>query len=579
MHLTPAEKISLQSLLNAFFRENHAQCMETERGKVIRYVLRPFNFILEVQLAYYSETGRHQYQFPATLQTSAASAAEPLHPWCLPGLLVQDLAIAHPRAATGHRKFLQRFFNSCENQQRILDHLSEAQINALFGETVSFEDAENGLLCGHPMNPVSKSREGFTVSEFERYSPELKNHFELHYFLADPAIVLTESALTADADTLVRENFLTASLAADGIVVPVHPWQAEYLRKMPIIQQLMQDKLLVDLGPQGKTFSATISVRTVFSQHCQWMAKMSLNVAITNSVRQQYIRELTRGIAAHRFWQSSIGEDIRHRYPQFMPMTDPAFICLQANGHPIEESAVLLRSNPFMHSPCNVTPVATLCQDHPLKKGNRFNTLIPVVSEAKQVPLAQAAILWFQQFLATAVEPLLWMFVHYGIAIEGHQQNLLIELHDGLPVKSYYRDNQGYYVVTDAYASLCEKVGVAIMQPFCQGSREFIGSRLTYYLVCNNVFGVINAMGTSGVISEKILLQLFHDFLAEKHAQWKASNYLLPMLLETDTLPFKGNLLTRFYELDELTSPLEQQSVYLEVTNLIKPLQEGKSHE
>jgi siderophore synthetase component len=42
---------------------------------------------------------------------------------------------------------------------------------------------------------------------------------------------------------------------------------------------------------------------------------------------------------------------------------------------------------------------------------------------------------------------------------------------------------------------------------------------------------------------------------------------LLQGLLFNPTLPYKGNLLTRLHELDELIAPVENQSVYVQLPN------------
>src|SRR6266511_2734347 len=42
-------------------------------------------------------------------------------------------------------------------------------------------------------------------------------------------------------------------------------------------------------------------------------------------------------------------------------------------------------------------------------------------------------------------DPLLWLDGARGIALEAHQQNVVVELEGGWPAGCRYRDNQGYY--------------------------------------------------------------------------------------------------------------------------------------
>lgn len=569
MKLSIAEEISLKSFINAYFRENQfAEYRCEDAVQFVYYTLMPLNIPIRIKLIYFSLSGRHQYAWPAELMQHDSPIE--LHPWALLGLLMQDLAHRHPQSKTGHREFIQRIFNSCENLEIIFQHLSKDQIEALFKEQVDFVQSENGLLTGHQLHPMPKSREGFNKAEFKCYSPELQNHFSLRYFLADPEIVFAQSALEDDTDRLIRKNFLGHyPLAEDKRILPTHPWQAQYLKEMPIIKKWIDQGKLIDMGPMGKRFTATSSVRTLYSENCAFMTKFSLNITITNSMRMQYTKELIRGIAAHRFWHSIIGLTIQKRYPRFVPITDPAFICLHDNKNAIPETALLLRQNHFTVNN-NTTSVATLCQDNPLANNNRLNTLIELVANKRNISLSCAADYWFIEFIKVAVEPILWMFTQYGIAVEAHQQNLLLKLNQGLPVASYYRDNQGYYVVDTALPILNKQIDSSILLPFCEGSLEFIRYHLIYYLICNSTFGVINALGLTGFISEQRLFSLLRLAIQEYQNNWTEKYPILSELLEKQTLPFKGNLLTRFYELDELVAPLEQQSIYIEINNHIR---------
>lgn len=298
------------------------------------------------------------------------------------------------------------------------------------------------------------------------------------------------------------------------------------------------------------------------------MLKFSLNISITNSVRMQYLRELHRASAADLFWHTDIAKSLQAKYPEFSGITDPTFMYLHFNGVAIEETAVLFRNNPFINHN-QATCLASLCHDKPFKKGNRFNRLIAKMANKYNISHENSTLIWFKSFLTTTIEPLLWLYTHYGIALEAHQQNLIVDLNnDGLPIKSYYRDSQGYYISSNQAKSLYEHNN--LWQHFAIGNDEFIAHHFTYYLICNSLFGVINALGVSGNIDEKSLIKTFKEFLKDKQLQWNPINNYLDYLLTTPTLPFKDNLQTKLYDLDELTAPLEQQSIYIEITNPFK---------
>ncbi|WP_286990319.1 ferric iron reductase, partial [Acinetobacter sp.] len=93
-----------------------------------------------------------------------------------------------------------------------------------------------------------------------------------------------------------------------------------------------------------------------------------------------------------------------------------------------------------------------------------------------------------------------------------------------------------------------------------------VSTHPSYYFFGNTLFGIINAIGATGYIAEDELLEHLKGFLQDLLQQYPEST-LLQGLLFNETLPYKGNLLTRLHELDELIAPVEHQSVYVQLQN------------
>ena len=98
------------------------------------------------------------------------------------------------------------------------------------------------------------------------------------------------------------------------------------------------------------------------------------------------------------------------------------------------------------------------------------------------------------------------------------------------------------------------------------GSKAFVDERFSYYFFGNTLFGIINAIGATGFVSEQDLLSVLQQHLFDLLKQYPESS-LIQSLLYQPTLPYKGNLLTRLHELDELIAPVENQSVYIQLAN------------
>ena len=589
--LSQAEHFSLQSFLNCYLRESRNYEVlavgdikhplpESWQGRishVVRTTLEPLATTLFIGVSYLSASERHQLLTPVKLRVADEWKSLELH--AVLSLMLGDLkyrAQGDDASDTGS-EVLARVLNSYRNMARYFEH--SEQLDKAYGETVDFLTAEQALVIGHQMHPVPKSREGFSDSEQLLYAPETSSGFALSYFLVRPDVVVSDSALTASANELVRHEALNDVVVddeqqslleeyADYQLLPLHPWQAAYVAELPAVQKAIDQELIVPLGQCGPAYFPTTSVRTVFNPKGRFMYKCSLNVAITNSVRKNMFRELLRGMESERLWQSPLGDELKAQFPSFQTVGDPAWMALKLDGEVLNETAIILRHNPVFNQPDNnVSNLAMLCQDHPLGQPNRLHTLVSALAEREGVSTAQAAQQWFGKFMQVTMNPVLWIYHHYGIAFEAHQQNTLLEIKDLMPEKFYYRDNQGCFYITDFYEPLLEYFpSLAEVSESC-GPVEFVDHHFIYYFFINNVFGVINALGTAGLIDEAVLYEDLRNWLSEFAGRLGKPSTLITALLNAEKLPCKGNLLTRFAGLDELEAPVEAQSVYFEIDN------------
>ena len=552
--------------------------------------LKPLKLPVYFAASYWSLTERHQFIFPAYLRQN--------NEWIeldYQTLIALVLADIKHRVSSGNTEqesaeLLIRILNSRDNMQSYFENSNQAE--GAYGSSVDFLQAEQALIIGHPMHPVAKSREGFNTEEQLHYAPETSQGFALHYFLLHPNIACTDSTLQQSTDELIRAEAFSGQGAAPnhlqrGLLnhypsfqlLPMHPWQADYVAKLDSVKSLMQDGQLISLGEFGPLYYPTSSVRTLFNPHGRFMYKCSLNVAITNSVRKNKYRELLRGIESVRLWQSPLGDEISTKYPSFEPVGDPAYASFKVAGEVLDEASLILRRNPvFQEKDNNISNLAMLCQDNASdsKTGkNRIHTLVTNVAKRHNISLEQAAIKWFDSFLDIAASPVLWIYHHYGIAFEAHQQNTLLKINNDMPAKFYYRDNQGCFYITDFFQPLLEHVPELAQASESCGPVEFVNHHFIYYFFINNIFGLINAFGSARVIDEALLMSRLYSYLNNFKSSLGKESSLIDSLLNDATLPCKGNLLTRFAGLDELEAPVEAQSVYFEIKN---PLIDIKVH-
>jgi len=531
---------------------------------------------LLIGLRYWSPTGRHLCCFPIYYQSAGSHILE-LDYVTLVALITKELALVN--GSNSHQdELLLRVIQSCSNIEQFVQQRRQ-DIERLYAFNSSFIATEQALVFGHQLHPTPKSRQGFSEQELFTYSPELQGSFPLHYFRAHSSIVQEGSALPQIATALVKQelwsdpaidaDFKRTYCGEDGYaLLPVHPWQANYLRYQPAVQQLLNQGLLQDLGLQGRAYLPTSSIRTVYHPDATFMLKLSLNVKITNSVRTNLYKELERSVEVYQILAGEIGKDLRDRFPNFTIICDPAFITLKIDGEPSEGFATIMRENPFLANPAtDATCLIALCQDSILGDGSRLSQIIRQLAQEEGRSTTAVSLDWFHRYLKISLEPILWLYFTYGIAIEAHQQNSVLQLQDGYPHRFFYRDNQGYYYRQSFYQQL-----EAILPGVSQKSQTVcedavIDERLCYYLFINNLFGLINTFGVAGLVDERLLLAALRTALAAQPVLIQGSSTLVQNLLYQSHLRCKANLLTRFHNMDELIGPVSTQSVYVEIDN------------
>ena len=578
-----ANRLAMQHLVNAYsqetgkaslfekYQQNSTQLAFSQGLTLLSLPLSLIQAQLFVPLSYVSRVGRHRiaalpqiFQKGQKLNFSAVAMVS---------LLLEELV----QQSEGHvdaASLVERWIQSRDALQQFLNIRAE-DFDALVQVEQGFIESEQALILGHSMHPAPKSRTGFVHEDWQKYSPEACGQTQLHYWLVAPEYIAEGTALEQVFSIQLKQEIKwhlseseleTLAAYAHYKLLPLHPWQARYLQSKVWFKSLKAKLKIIDLGEKAWIFSPTTSVRTLASFNAPWMLKPSLSVMITNSIRVNLAKECHRGEMTHRLWHSELGQSILKQCPTLKAVNDPAWIALQLDGEIIDETICIVRDQPFTPEQ-QVTCIASLCQDHPVEERNRFNALFDqIASQQKLNDKAQIAHDWFKTFLNISLSPLMYVYHRYGMAFESHQQNVLVELKDGWPQWLWLRDNQGFYYIEELADEILQQFPELHDKAHAVGSKAFVDERFSYYFFGNTLFGIINAIGATGFVSEQDLLSVLQQHLFDLLKQYPESS-LIQSLLYQPTLPYKGNLLTRLYELDELIAPVENQSVYIQLAN------------
>ncbi|WP_107925917.1 IucA/IucC family protein [Lysinibacillus parviboronicapiens] len=437
------------------------------------------------------------------------------------------------------------------------------------GANATFIEAEQSLLFGHWLHPTPKSRQGMANWLQTSFAPELQGSFQLHYFRVDRKIVKESSVLEKSASELISQSLTKSQcdfvMSEKDCLIPMHPLQAQWLLQQQYVKKALAEGLIKYEGALGAFYTATSSIRTVYSSNEEMMYKFSIPVKITNSLRVNRTHELKAGIVMARLMNKI---DFLQNHSSFQMIDDPAYITVEFPNLTESGFEVIFRSNVFPkeHNE-GICMIAALVQEPLPNEKSRLCQLITKISQSECRSLESVSLDWFKVYWKCAIDPLLRLYDEYGIALEAHQQNSVLNISSGYPTTYYYRDNQGYYL------SKTNKDELLSIEPSLHETEELfyedglIHDRFTYYLFLNQLFPIIARFGADQLIDEKILLKWSIDQLHVLEKEFTGlGKAFVSNILKQDQLAYKANLLTRFHDVDELEAEFEQ-AVYTKIPN------------
>lgn len=578
------EWLAISCFLNSLLREWHDwQKLELPQVRQVRSACRdglrlnleqnPEYRAIWIPLRRYSIVGRHRFESPL-YREDRDGRIEALGLMQLADLILGEPSIVGMIGEAQRKTFLQRLQDSWGMTAEALELRKDDMETAFFRE-LSFQQAEQMLLVGHSFHPTPKSRDEFTPTDKQLYSPEMAGHFPLSWVVADPRYVLERRSEHFQQDwigqLMASDPSLEIKVPAGFRVLPMHPWQAEKLKQHPALQNALANESIQFVSPGGKDWFPTSSLRSLYRQEAPYMLKFSLSLKLTNSVRHLLVPEVERGVQVYDVLRSDHGQQLLRNQPTLHIIGEPAYAMLVGdNGELLHESIVVCRENPFQASAQSEPLVlATLTQDDPLGRGNLILQHVKALAQDERIPLADAARSWFKTFCQVALEPLLDAQSNFGILLGAHQQNMLITLKGHRPDRLYFRDCQGTGYSDWAYQRMRNQVPTLDLQNGNIVSDEMGVYLFTYYLVINTTFNVIAAIADSAAIGERELLADFRQVLMDMLAHQPFDDRLLRDLLYKDTLMNKGNFRCSVQGINENTSK-NPMAIYAPMDNPLR---------
>jgi len=263
---------------------------------------------------------------------------------------------------------------------------------------------EQSVVDGHPLHPGCRTRLGMSTLDVLRYGPEHR-----------PVVPL--ALVAVPEDRFLHTGQWPDRLRADGrILLPVHPWQAEYV--LPAYP---------DLRPTGASLTAEplMSLRSLATVDGAWQLKTAVDVQMTSAVRIVSPAAVRNGPVLSAFLA-----DLAVRVGGLALVPETAAGAVLVDGEPSRSLAVVIRRPPDQLA----VPAAALAAPS------------PATGRTLAADLAGAAPHEFLAQLVRVLVPPLQALLDLGVALEAHGQNTLVVFHSGRPESLLYRDLGGIRV-------------------------------------------------------------------------------------------------------------------------------------
>jgi siderophore synthetase component len=530
---TSLQKKLSEQYLNTYFRELKIDLAQYgDKHHAYRVPLTDGITQLCFSINHFSSSGYHSYHYPIQLQ-QGASINSITDVDQLVSLLCDALTtISHPSAT-------QQLLGSIRNSLAQSTYFTEARRSLVHMGTIAgdFIAAEQGLLLGHPFHVTSKAMQGFNDADLRRYSPELGAAFKLHYFAVTPTLMLERplqgSEIPQDSSAVTAANALLVSAFQHYTLLPCHPWQANYLLDKPELQPYLRDESILSLGPLGETVWPTSSVRTVFVPNLGLFIKLSLDVRITNFIRNNPPSHLARAMDTSDYLcQHQLCDAI----PGLLVLPELGAHSLAITG--LEASfAVLYRQGLTPAQTRNTRVVASLVEECPLTGQLPLAEFIcEAAADHGTTPNAEFVCSWWRAYVYASLLPALQLFAKSGVSLEAHLQNSLMLFTNGWPTTLVVRDMEGASIAPRAEFALAPDSHAR----YTESQAWF---RFQYYVLVNHVAHVLSAIARHFPVRETQLWQVCAEILRDKHLAMALQPYC-QQLLQATHLPAKGNLLS-----------------------------------
>ncbi len=390
-----------------------------------------------------------------------------------------------------------------------LNHINDDSDFSALGYT------EGMVWNGHPSHPLTKTKLPLTVDEIQKYAPEFMKVIPLKIVLVHQSILkftsMTDqedfvlSEIIPDMESQLRQWMQMYQSSLDEYrVMFVHPWQYENVITEEFGQWIAEH--LVIPTPFTVDSKATLSFRTMRLLKYPFHIKLPMNVQATSAVRM--VSTVTTVDGPKLSYQLQEMLDI---YPTLTIAAEPYGAHLDVEADLARQFAMIVRYA-IEDKKQNHTQIVTaaLTQINPVDGQIVIDSLIEYVyGEISQDTIVQ----FMTQYMQALIPPLIGYIQKYGIALEAHQQNTVLQIDKDTHALSFIvRDLGGSRIEPQTLKQTVPELTVSNQSLITENIDEVI-AKFQHAVIQNQLGTVIHHFHHRHGINEKVLYNVAGEII------------------------------------------------------------------
>ncbi|GEO99315.1 IucA/IucC family protein [Methylobacterium haplocladii] len=357
-----------------------------------------------------------------------------------------DLLPHLPGTADDHTRFAEELARTQDNHARALAHGAGKRLRSL-----DYDSLEGALPDGHRYHPCFKSRIGFSPADNAAYGPEFGADIRPVWIAAHRSIAAggaigvangqDDGLLSQTLDPKTRSAFearitVRGGASEDFVLLPVHPWQWERLADGASAAARHGGRLIV-LGEGPHAYRAQQSIRTLGDSTDPSAPSLKLSLSIRNT-------STARTLAPHTVLNAPIVSEWLGEVAR-----DDAFLRMSGTVLLAERMGAAVTLAPSWDRAGSLRGALSAIWRDPVGPHLQGEAAVPFTALTHRdgdAPFIADWIArhgvepWLDRLLTVAMLPVVHLLVAKGIALESHQQNMVLFHRDGWPTRVALKD-------------------------------------------------------------------------------------------------------------------------------------------